>query len=144
MARGRGYPGLHRLCAPPCRARARGIVSVKVLLDTCVWGGSRKALEDAGHEVASIPELGNDPGDAAVMALAHREGRVLITIDKDFGELAIVRRLPHSGILRLVDIAARSQGLAANAALERYGTELQDGAIVTVEPGRIRIRPPGD
>ncbi len=77
------------------------------------------------------------------MALAHGEGRILVTLDKDFGELAIVRRLPHSGILRLVGVAARQQGPATARLLERFGTELAKGAIVTAEPGRVRIRPPG-
>jgi predicted nuclease of predicted toxin-antitoxin system len=76
-----------------------------------------------------------------VLAVARASSRVLITIDKDFGELAIVRQLPHAGILRLVDIPAKSQGMAANAAIERYGDELARGAIVTVEPGRVRVRP---
>jgi hypothetical protein len=40
---------------------------------------------------------------------AHSEGRILVTLDKDFGELIIVHRMPHSGILRVVDIAARKQ-----------------------------------
>jgi hypothetical protein len=33
----------------------------------------------------------------AILGRAHREGRVLVTLDKDFGELAVVRRQPHPG-----------------------------------------------
>ena len=77
------------------------------------------------------------------MALAYQEGRILITLDKDFGELAVVREHAHAGIVRLVVISASQQGPTCLIVLTRYGTELQSGAIVTVEPGRIRVRPAG-
>ena len=41
------------------------------------------------------------------LAKAHYEGRILVTLDKDFGELAIVKGKPHSEILRLVNLSAR-------------------------------------
>ncbi len=71
---------------------------------------------------------------------SQNEGRVVVTLDKDFGELAIVRGLPHAGIIRLVGFAARQQGTACLRILERYGAEIAAGAIVTADPGRVRIR----
>ena len=68
---------------------------MKVLLDGCVWGGAREALAAAGHDVESTADWASDPGDADVLAHAHRNGQGLITLDKDFGEIAIVRRQPH-------------------------------------------------
>lgn len=112
---------------------------MKVLLDGCVWGGARDALTAAGHEVESTAGWPRDPGDADVLAHAHRNGQVLITLDKDFGEIAIVRRHPHSGILRLVTLRAEQQGPASVSALARYGEDFVKGAIVTVEPGRVRV-----
>ena len=44
-------------------------------------------------------DLPADPGDMELLRRAHAEGRVLITLDKDFGELAIVTAEPHSGIV---------------------------------------------
>ena len=75
------------------------------------------------------------------MAPANRESRILVTLDKDFGELAIAKRRPHSGIVRLVDILAREQGTYSLLVVERYHRELLDGAIITVQMDRIRIRP---
>ena len=71
-------------------------------------------------------------------------GKAPITLDKDFGELAIRRSLPHCGIVRLVNISARQQGAVCRQVLAQYGDELTRGAIITVEAGRVRIRPPGD
>jgi predicted nuclease of predicted toxin-antitoxin system len=67
---------------------------------------------------------------------------VLVTLDKDFGELAVREGRPHSGIVRLVDISATSQAGACIQALDRYSEELRNGAIVTIEPGRVRLRLP--
>jgi predicted nuclease of predicted toxin-antitoxin system len=78
---------------------------LKVLLDSCVWGGVRKGLSDAGHDVVWAGDWSTDPGDEEILDRAHQEVRVLVTLDKDFGELAIVRGLPHSGLSRLVDLS---------------------------------------
>lgn len=115
-----------------------------VLLDTCIWGGARAELQAAGHDVEWTGDMPVDPGDEQILADAHAAGRILITLDKDFGELAIVHRRPHSGIVRLVNIPARQQAAVTQAVLTAHGDELVRGAIVTVEAGRVRIRPPDD
>lgn len=115
---------------------------MKVLLDTCVWGGALKEIRSAGHDVIWAGDWEEDPGDEEILARAHSERRVLITLDKDFGELAIVRGIAHSGILRLILFPAKQQGSVAVRILARYGEELSSGAILTVDSARIRIRPP--
>ena len=115
---------------------------MKLLLDTCVWGGAAGALRRAGHDVVWSGEWGQDPGDEDILSIAHEDGRTLVTLDKDFGELAVVHRRPHSGIIRLVGFSARQQAAACMHLLDLYATGLRDGAIVTAEPGRVRIRPP--
>lgn len=115
---------------------------MKVLLDSCVWGGAKQPLEAAGHDVIWSGDWPSDPGDEEILAHAHREGRVLVTLDKDFGELAVVYGQPHSGILRLVNLAARRQGPVCLRILESHGDELQAGAIMTADGQRLRIRPP--
>ncbi len=83
---------------------------------------------------------GEGPGDEEILRRAHAERRVLVTLDKDFGEIAIVRGVAHSGIVRLVEVRARDHGRVLNDILARYGDDLRAGAIVTVEPGRVRVR----
>ena len=102
----------------------------------------RAPIEAAGHEVDWAGAWPADPGDAAILATARERGAVLVTVDKDFGELAVVHGLPHAGIVRVVGLAAREQGPACVAALARYGAELTAGALVTVERTRTRVRPP--
>src|SRR5690606_38761016 len=70
---------------------------MKLLLDTCIWGGAKKILENTGYDTLWIGDFIEDPGDEAIINLAHKENRVLVTLDKDFGELAVVKGTPHSG-----------------------------------------------
>lgn len=115
---------------------------MRVLLDTCVWGGTRKQLQDAGHDVIWAGDWPDDPGDDEILERARAEQRVLVTLDKDFGHLVVVQRRPHAGIIRLVDFRARDQAAACRSVLATHGEELLAGALLTVEPGRLRIRPP--
>jgi len=114
---------------------------MKLLLDACVWGGACKELETAGHDVLWVGEWKEDPGDEEILERARNEERILVTLDKDFGELAIVHEIPHCGILRLVNFSSKQQAEVCRRALAIYGEELKSGAIVTAEPGRLRIRP---
>ena len=82
---------------------------MKILLDACVWGKAKEGLSRQGHDVVWAGDWAEDPGDLEILKRAHSEKRVLVTLDKDFGELAIVRKVAHSGIIRLVNISARNQ-----------------------------------
>jgi len=64
---------------------------MNLLLDACVWGRARAVLEAAGHDVVWAGDGNGDAGDDEILAQARHEERVLVTLDKDFGELAIVR-----------------------------------------------------
>jgi len=113
---------------------------MKFLLDTCVWGGACKELRAEGHDVVWAGEWSEDPGDDEILGRAHREERVLVPLDKDFGELAIVRGMPHAGIIRLVNLGARQQASACLRIIDLHGEDLKSGAIITAEPNRLRIR----
>lgn len=66
---------------------------MRFLLDSCVSGQLKQALTAEGHDVEWCGDWPQDPGDGAVLAYAHEQRRVLLTLDKDFGELAIRRVL---------------------------------------------------
>jgi len=114
---------------------------MKVLLDTYIWGGAKHFLIEASHDVVWTGDWQQDPGDEEILAYAHREKRVLITQDKDFGELAIVRGNPHCGIIRLSGYAGREQGKICAFILQAYEKDIAECAIITVNKNRIRIRP---
>ena len=113
---------------------------MKLLLDSCVRGGALKELEEAGYDAVWSGNWSKDPGDEEIIAYAYREDRILITLDKDFGELVILRGMPHHGIIRLVNFSARDQASICMRILTLYEEELKSGAIITAEPWRVRIR----
>jgi predicted nuclease of predicted toxin-antitoxin system len=62
---------------------------MKILLDTCVSPRTRDELVAAGHEVAWVGDWFADPGDEEILDAARRDACILITLDRDFGELAV-------------------------------------------------------
>ena len=54
---------------------------MKILLDACVSGGARAEIAAAGHDLLWAGDRGEDPGDEEILAQAHAEGRVLVTLD---------------------------------------------------------------
>ena len=115
---------------------------MRILLDSCVWGKAAQELRSAGHDVEWVGDWGKDPGDMAILSYANEHQRTLVTLDKDFGELAIVRQMPHKGIIRLAYIAARKQAEAVLKLIELHHDMLERGAILTVDQNKLRIRPP--
>jgi predicted nuclease of predicted toxin-antitoxin system len=100
------------------------------------------ALATAGHDVVWIRAAAPGMPDADVLAWAMREGRVLVTFDQDFGELAWRAGLPAScGIVpfRMPMPPASEVG----ATLAGRLSERTDwaGHFSVIQPGRIRMRP---
>ena len=67
-------------------------------------------------------------------------GFVLITEDKDFGELVFVRRMVHPGIVRLVEMPPMERTQAMQSLIEHHAEAMRNGAIVVVTRTRVRIR----
>ena len=115
---------------------------MKVLLDSCVWPGAKSQIGGAGHEVEWVGDWNADPGDEEILAHAAHNTQVIVTLDKDFGELAVALGREQAGIIRLVDVRHPDQAALCVTLLAAHGDELALGAIVTAEPGRVRVRPP--
>ena len=113
---------------------------MKFLIDSCISSFAVKDLREAGFDVIWIPESGKYPGDNAILKKAFDEDLILITADKDFGELVFVFSMPHSAIIRLVNIPARSQGKFLLRVIELHRKDLVKKALITVSKYRIRIR----
>ncbi len=83
-----------------------------------------------------------EPGDTTILHYAFEHRSVLITIDKDFSELAILRGEQHCGIIRLVNIPLLRQPEICVTVLEHYANDLAASALITVEQTRVRVRLP--
>ena len=114
---------------------------MKFLLDACAASRAlHEALVELGHDVLSAWEGYARATDEALLALAYQEGRVLVTEDKDFGELVFLRRQPHPCIVRLVELRVAETVEAMRHLIELHGDAMREGAIIVVTERRVRIR----
>jgi len=116
------------------------------VLDECVDQPVADRLRSDGHEVLCASEMAPGAPDEAVLSLANARDAVLITSDKDFGELVYRRNRVTRGVL-LIRLAGLSPGAKAevvSAAVRRHGVEMP-WAFSVVSPGRAlvgtRLRP---
>ncbi len=95
-------------------------------------------LRDSAYDVLAVAEAMPQASDAEILARAVvNEARILLTNDKDFGELVFRSGQPHHGILllRLRDESSRNKVGVVRAVLEGYGDRLADGFAVATETG---------
>jgi predicted nuclease of predicted toxin-antitoxin system len=101
-------------------------------------------LRNLGHDVTRV---GTDhPGtlkDPEVLAIAVAEQRILITDDRDFGELVFGRRQPHTGVIyfRLSTTRFVVRRDRLDYVLASYSDELDQFLIVTEYDVRVRRLP---
>ena len=113
---------------------------MKFLIDSCISKFAVEVLRENNYDVVWIPEEKNDPGDSVILNRAYRENRMLITADKDFGDLVFVFKQPHPVIIRLVNIRAKMQGEKILYIINKYKHELVKKPLITVESYRVRIK----
>ncbi|MGQ0802350.1 MAG: DUF5615 family PIN-like protein [Actinomycetota bacterium] len=116
---------------------------MRFLVDESVSAGVAEALRDAGHEAAHATDLqlaGAD--DERVLSRALEERRVLVTADTDFSELLALGGFEFPSLILFRREgrrpATRIRLLLDN--LDEVATALDAGAMVIIEPGRVRVR----
>jgi predicted nuclease of predicted toxin-antitoxin system len=100
------------------------------------------ALRGDGHDVASIWEQARGAPDDAVLRLAQHEQRIVVTFDKDFGELAFRRGLPAACGIVLFRIGAQSPAMLAHRVVNVLHSRTDwAGQFASVDEEHIRVRP---
>ena len=105
-----------------------------------------RALRLAGYDVFAVSEVMTRSDDRDLIYQAHRDQRILLTEDKDFGWLVFVSRADSAGVV-LIRFPGHARQTMAHSVVhlaQEQGEQLV-GAFVVVQPGHIRInRKPGD
>ena len=105
-------------------------------------GDAVAALQADGHDVSWVRVDAPGSSDTAVLERAQREERIVVTFDKDFGELAFRARLPASSGIILFRISTPSSAHVARAALAAMQSRPDwAGHFSVVEDNRIRMTP---
>ena len=116
---------------------------MKVLVDMNLsprWVG---LLVGASIEAVHWSTVGPaDAPDSRIMAFAKANGYVVLTHDLDFSAIlaATHGHKPSVAQIRSEDIDPDVIGKPVIAALQQLSTELDDGALITIEPSRTRLR----
>ena len=116
---------------------------MRLLLDQGLPRSAARFLRDAGIDTVHVGEIGfAELDDAAILQKARHEDRTVVTLDADFHALLALSQATYPSVIRI-----RIEGLYARQAadliqtvLARCGDDLRRGAVVTVQPKRIRIR----
>lgn len=116
---------------------------MRIIADESVDGRIIDRLRLAGHDVLAIAESAPGTPDDLVLAHADTAGVLLLTADKDFGELVFRRQMAHCGVMLLrqagLSIDVRADGILT--VLGSHAMELA-AAFTVIAPESIRIRRP--
>ncbi len=98
-------------------------------------------LRKDGHEVWYVAEM--EPGipDELVLSWANQERAILVTADKDFGELVFRQKRISRGVVltRLAGLSPGQKADLVSTAISQHSLELEN-AFAVIVPGSIRIR----
>jgi predicted nuclease of predicted toxin-antitoxin system len=116
---------------------------VNLVCDENIHRSLVDALRAEGNEVTYIAELSPSIPDDEVLREANERGAVLITDDKDFGELVFRLGLLSTGVLllRLHNTSLDERRRLVSRALVEHGAEMP-GHFAVLSPTKLRIRKP--
>jgi predicted nuclease of predicted toxin-antitoxin system len=99
-------------------------------------------LRPDGHDVLAVSELAPSIPDEAVLVMANQGRSLLLTSDKDFGELVFSQRRVAQGVvlIRLAGLLAGTKAGIVSAVIRDHETELPH-AFTVISPGMVHIRP---
>lgn len=116
---------------------------MKFLADMGISTRTLATLREQGHDAIHAREVGLARAtDALILERAQAEGRVVHTVDLDFGQIlaASLQATPSVVIFRLRDQTPGSITPRRLRIIAERSSELEDGAIIVVEERRYRVR----
>lgn len=116
---------------------------MRFLVDMNLPPGIASWLRQEGHDAAHALDLGYaELADRDIFGRAGADTRIVITLDLDFGEIAVGASISRTGVilLRLRRVHQQYIRERCGTAIAQAGEALERGAVVIVEDSRLRIR----
>ena len=113
---------------------------MRFLVDASSDAGVARHLGGLGHDVTRVGlDYPGDLKDSVILAIAYREDRILITDDRDFGELVTVHSRPHRGVIyfRLVPSRLPERVSRLDQLLETHADRLDRFLVVCRRSARV-------
>jgi predicted nuclease of predicted toxin-antitoxin system len=114
---------------------------MKILIDVSAGLAIAEVLRTLGHDLALVRDRDARMTDVDILAWAVAESRLIVTMDKDFGELVYHARQAHAGVLLLRLEGARTpeKKRVVLEIFQHYADQLP-GRFAVYQDGRLRIR----
>ncbi len=114
---------------------------ITIILDMEVGKKVENFLSTAGHDIKSVREINIRMQDFQILELSIQEKRIIVKMDKDFGELVYNSGYNHHGIvlLQLENRDGNEKAENVQTILRNYGAELS-GKFCVYQKGKFRIR----
>jgi predicted nuclease of predicted toxin-antitoxin system len=108
---------------------------MRFIVDECTGTSVAKWLREQGHEVFSVFDDAKGSTDDEILKKAASEGWILVTIDKEFGEMIFRKRQPHHGVIfmRLSDERPVRKIAVLEQLLKNYSDRIEDQFVVVSE-----------
>jgi predicted nuclease of predicted toxin-antitoxin system len=114
---------------------------MRLLIDISAGQSVTEALIRLGHDAADVHDRDPTMADDDILAWAVAEDRLVVTMDKDFGELVYRSGHSHAGVLllRLEAMRTSEKVRVVEAIFQQFGDQLS-GRFAVYQDGRLRIR----
>ena len=115
---------------------------MKLLLDQGLPRSAAEILRGRGYDAVHTGEIGLATAeDVDILAFAQQEARIVFTLDADFHALLAISGAAGPSVVRIRIERLRAEAVAnlVQRLLERWGEMLEDGAVLTVLPDRVRV-----
>ena len=114
---------------------------MKLLIDQGVFRRVAGALRALGVDAVHTSEIGMDRAlDPAIIALARREGWIIVTHDSDFHTILAFTDAASPSVIRVRDdLSAESIALLVAQVIRDHSSVLGEGAAVSVKSRRVRV-----
>ena len=117
---------------------------MRFLIDNALSPRLAEGLRDAGHDVVHVRDIDlQSAADDEVFAAAASDERIIVSEDTDFGTLLSLRDSVKPSVILFRHMPDRSASALLSILLTNMATvadDLETGALVVIEPGRIRVR----
>ena len=115
--------------------------NLKFLLDVNVGQAIEEVFTEKKYDIKCVNKLDPTISDIEILKIALSEKRIIVTLDKDFGELIFNSGHPHAGVLflRIEDATILERKKIITYILDNFYSQLQNNFCI-YKKGNFRIR----
>lgn len=114
---------------------------LRFLVDVGVGKGIERYLREEGYDTKAVRDTDPRMEDEEIIRTAVTENRMVITMDKDFGELVYHSSMEHSGVLllRLEDATGTEKSQVVKYIMKNYSDRIKN-CFCVFQNDKFRIK----